>query len=227
MRRKQRNVERFVRDSIRLLAELIAGLYDTETIVAKSNLQVQNPQMFEAARQLLENDDAREYKIDVESDTTVAPDDEMRKQEFTQFMTAMGGMMGQLVPAMQSGMIPPELMGGIMMFGLRKFKAGRDVEEQIEQAFAKMLEAQKEQGPSPEEQAAQQKMQLESEKLNLKRQELAMKAQEAAQKLGIQVMELQQKGEIEQAKLAQKQQSDLMNMYTVMINSGQRGRPRE
>jgi hypothetical protein len=226
MRRKQTRVERFVRDSIRILAEIISELFDGETIIRKSNLEI-DPQIMRAAIELLQNDTPRSYKIDVESDTTVAPDDETRKRDFTEFISAMGSLMAQGAQAAQSGLMPPQVMHGIIMFGLRKFKAGRDVEESIERSFEEMMKQQQEKGPSPEEQAEQAKMQLESAKLDLKRQELALKAQEMAQKIGLDVAELQQKGQIEQAKLAQKREESLMTMYTVMINSGQRGRPSE
>ena len=131
MRRKQVRVERFVRDSIRLLAEVSGELFDEETIIRKSNLEVP-PQTVMAAVQLLRSDTAREYKIDVESDTTVAPDDEQRKQEFTEFVAALGQLMAQGMQAAEAGVLPQGLVGNLILFGLRKFKAGRDIEEGIE-----------------------------------------------------------------------------------------------
>lgn len=227
MRRKQRRVERFVRDNIRILAELVGELFDEKTILMKSNLEIQ-PEDLEGPVKLLKSDTAREYKIDVESDTTVAVDDEARKQDFTEFISAMGGLINQGMQAAQAGVLPEELVGNLILFGLRKFKAGRDIEENIEQGFKAQAEAKKEkQGqPSPEEQAQQAKMQLEMQKLELKKQELMMDAQNAAQRLQLEVAELQQKGMIEEAKLKQKQHDSAMNLLTVMINSGQ-GRPKE
>jgi hypothetical protein len=227
MRRKQTRVERFVRDNIRLLAEVVGELFDEETLVKKSNLNIP-PQALAPAAKLLKSDTPREYKIDVESDTTVAPDDETRKQEFTEFVTAMGGLIGQGMQAAQAGVLPEQLVGQIILFGLRKFKAGRDIEEEIEKGFTEQAEARKQQAgkPSPEEQAAQMKQQIEMQKLELKRQEMMMEAQNSAQKLQLEVADLQQKGQIEMAKLKQKQHDSLMNLITVMINSGQ-GRPKE
>ena len=225
MRRKQSRVERFVRDSIRILAEVVAELFDEETILRKSNLEMP-PEQLQAPVKLLRSDSAREYQIDVESDTTVAPDDETRKRDFTEFITAMGGLISQGMQAAEAGVLPQDLVGQLILFGLRKFKAGRDIEENIEKAFQAQLEAQKQKEgqPSPEEQAQQAKSQLEMAKLDLKRQELMMEAQEAAQKLGLEAQKLQQDGQIEMAKLKQKQESDMLNLVTVMINSGQRGK---
>lgn len=226
MRRKQRRVERFVRDNIRILAELVGELFDEKTILAKSNLEIP-PEALQEPVKLLKSDTAREYKIDVESDTTVAVDDESRKQDFTEFISAMGGLINQGMQAAQAGVLPEELVGNLILFGLRKFKAGRDIEENIEQGFKAQAEAKKEkQGqPSPEEQAQQAKMQIEMQKIELRKQELMIDAQNAAQKLQLEVAELQQKGEIEAAKLKQKQHDSAMNLLTVMINSGQ-GRPK-
>ena len=47
-----------------------------------------------------------------------------------------------------------------------------------------------------------------------------------AAELGLKAQELEQKGQIEQAKIMQKQRSDIMNYYTVIANQGQ-GRPKE
>lgn len=227
MRRKQKRVERFVRDDIRLLAEIVGELFDEETILAKSNLEVE-PQKLNAAVQLLRSDTAREYKIDVESDTTVAQDDEQRKQEFTEFMTALSGMMSQGMQAAEAGMLPPGMVAQFILYGVRRFKGGRNMEEEIEQAFQQMEEAKKQQEgkPSPEQEAAQAKQQLEMQKLELKKQEMMADMQMNAAELGLKAQELEQKGQIEQAKIMQKQRSDIMNYYTVLANQGQ-GRPEE
>jgi hypothetical protein len=181
-----------------------------------SGMQDQPPQAVQEAAQLLKNDRVRKYKIDVESDTTVAPDDEMRKRDLMEFMGALTSFMSSGMQAAEAGAMPQEVVGELIMFAVRRFKAGRTLEEGIEKAFQA---GQKEKGPSPEEQAAQQKMQLEKAKLELKQKELEMKMQEIAQKLQLQAMELEQDGQIEMAKLAQKQRSDIMNMMTVMINA--------
>jgi hypothetical protein len=216
MRRKQKRVERFVRDSIRILGEVIGELYDLETIVMSSGMQDKPPQEVQAAAELLKNDRMRKYKIDVESDTTVAPDDSLRKQDLMEFMGALTNFMSSGIQAAEAGAMPKEVVGELIMFAVRRFKAGRELEGKIEEAFQGQ---QQEKGPSPEEQAAQQKAQLEQAKLQLKQKELEMKMQEIAQKLQLQAMELEQDGQIEMAKLAQKQRSDIMNMMTVMINA--------
>jgi hypothetical protein len=133
-----------------------------------------------------------------------------------EFMGALTNFMSSGIQAAEAGAMPKEVVGELIMFAVRRFKAGRELEGKIEEAFQGQ---QQEKGPSPEEQAAQQKAQLEQAKLQLKQKELEMKMQEIAQKLQLQAMELEQDGQIEMAKLAQKQRSDIMNMMTVMINA--------
>ena len=64
------------------------------------------------------------------------------------------------------------------------------------------------------------------QKIELKKQEMMAKIQIDAKELALKAAELQQKGQIEQAKILQSQREAMLNVVTVMINSGQ-GRPKE
>jgi len=84
---------------------------------------------------LLKNDDMRGYRIEIETDSTIQPDEDAEKQRRTEFVTAIGGLMQQAVPLL--GQVPElaPLVSETILFTARGFRAGRQLEDVIEQAF--------------------------------------------------------------------------------------------
>ena len=131
---QQREVQRWVRDTYRIKAELIAEHFEPQHIAAMTGQNPQDPAFLQAV-QLIKSDESRAYQIDIETDSTVFEDAEQEKQSRTELLTAMGAFAQQWMPVVQ---VAPEMMplvGEMLAFGVRGFKAGRSLEDVIDQTM--------------------------------------------------------------------------------------------
>lgn len=123
---RQARVARYVRDIFRIKAEVIAEQFSRETVALMTGLEVSDEMM-----QLMRDEGQRGFSIDVESDTTVAPDEQKDKQEIVEFLAALGGF----AQAAAASGLPPEISAAFALWASRRFKVSREVEELLE-AFA-------------------------------------------------------------------------------------------
>ena len=186
LQEQQSEVARFARDLIAMTAEIIAEHFQPQTIALMSGLAEQAPefqQNFMPAVQLLRDDRMRSFRIDIETDSTIAVDETADKQAATEFLTAMGNYMASSLPMAQQA---PELLpviGQGAVFLARRFRAGRQLEGSIEASFqaleqraAQMTQQQAQQPDAAEAQTAAMEMQA---KAQADAQKQAMEAQNA------------------------------------------------
>ena len=187
------DVARFARDLLRMKAEVICSKYQPEIILQVSGIantpDGQNPEVVAAAIALLKNESARNFQIDIETDTLVQLDEQADKQSRVQFLQAASGFMQTAMSVSQAAPDAMPLMMNMMLFGIRGFKAGRELEGQFEQTIAAMEQKAKERQaqppqPNPEQikaqaeaQRAQADMQIEQAKLQFEQQKIAQDAQ--------------------------------------------------
>jgi hypothetical protein len=97
-------------------------------------------QEFATACALLKDDVLRCYRIDIEADSTIAPDEQAEKQARTEFVTALGTLITQSAPLVQA--MPKEggaLVSEALKFVTHGFRAGRPLQEAIDR-FAEALD---------------------------------------------------------------------------------------
>lgn len=131
---------------------------------------------------LLRQDKLRGFRIDIETDSTIQTDQNEEKESRTEFIKAVTGYVEQ---AFQIGAQAPEavpMLGKMLLFGVRGFRAGRDLESTIEEFVDKMEKqaaqmAGQPKPPSPEVQ----KEQIALEGIRAKAQAEVEKAQTDAQ----------------------------------------------
>ena len=207
----QSDVQRFARDLIRLLGEIIAEHFGLETIKAISGIKLlmaqekallqQMQQQEQAAQQmaqqtgqppapsqipedqlelldqptweevhgLLSDQVLREFRIDIETDSTIRTDEDADRIARTEFLTAAGGYMDKATIAMQTAPELGPLLGELLMFGVRSFRSARSLEPVFEDAMKKLSEPKPPQ-PDPELQKEQLKAQSAKELETLKAQ---------------------------------------------------------
>lgn len=211
----QQEVQRFSRDLVRIIAEIIAEHFSPETIKQISGIkllteqekqmirmQMQQAQQMQNVQQqmqqggqplqqmqpipppppeeviklmdkptweevlgLIGNDMARCFRISVETDSTIKGDQEAEKQARIEFLTAASAFMEK------TAMLPPDLQplaGEMLMFGVRGFKTGREMEQTMKSALEGIRQKVKNPPPAQEDQSAK-----------IAQQEAAAKYQEA------------------------------------------------
>jgi hypothetical protein len=169
-------------------------------------------QKVQAAFELLANDDMRGYRIEVETDSTIQPDEDAEKQRRTEFVTAIGGLLQQAVPLLGAAPELASLVGETILFTARGFRAGRQLEDVIEQAFKAVqdrLSQPPPQQPDPSAAMMQAKQKEKEMDLQFKQQvqQIDLQNKQQAHQLELQIM--QENG---QAAVAMKQQEAQSNL---------------
>jgi hypothetical protein len=72
------------------------------------------------------------YRIDIETDSTIAVDEAEEQRRRTEFVTAVTGFIQQAAPAVQGGAMSMDVAKALLMFGVRSFRTGRELEEAID-----------------------------------------------------------------------------------------------
>jgi hypothetical protein len=199
---KQQETQRFFRDLFRLQAEIIAEHFETETILKMSSMEPTESALM--ARELIKDDALRSFIVDIETDSTIAPDEAMEKQGVAEFVAALSTYLQQVFPIVQAQPAAMAPLGKMLLWISRKFSIARDAEDELEE-FLQTFE----QLPQQQDSEQQAKLQEAQAAAQLKAQEqqtmLAIKQQESQ-------ADIQRKNAETQAMVAREQaKADLEN----------------
>lgn len=173
---RKAEVARFARDIVRITAEIIAELYDESALMASTDLAMfteEEKALIPQAVALLRDQKQRGFRIEIETDSTIAADEERERSGRMEFLTAVGGFMQQSLPVVQAAPQTAPLVSEMLLFAVRTFSKGRTMESAFEEFARKAQEAAKmaEQAP-PQPNPAEE----------LKKQELGIKQFDAETK---------------------------------------------
>ncbi len=82
---------------------------------------------------LLKDDLQREYKIDIETNSTVDPDASEAKKNLGELMNAMSQFLNGVGPLVQEGVLPIDAAKSMLLGVARQYEFGSDIEEMIQQ----------------------------------------------------------------------------------------------
>ncbi|MBB4250861.1 hypothetical protein [Rhizobium sp. BK008] len=142
--------------------------------------------------QLLRNDSVRGFRIDIETDSTIEPDEDAEKQRRMEFVQMVGGFMQQAgAIAQQTPMLVP-VMVETLLFAARGFRAGRQLENTLEQVGAQLSQAATA-PPQPPEPTPQ-------DMINLKTTQIKADAEQMKAQTGLAQAQIEHRTTIEQAR---------------------------
>lgn len=127
LERRRRQIARFVRDIFRINAEILAEHFEPDTLTLMTGIDV-SQQMLEVMR----SDVMRSYKIDVESDSTVAQDSAEEQKARNDVTQMIMGYLTEAAPLIMQKIIPPDFAKELMLFAIKGYKRGRQLEDAIE-----------------------------------------------------------------------------------------------
>ena len=207
------DVARFASDILRLKADMICSFYSSQALKDISGIMgTDDAPLADQAIALLKSEPLRNYQIEVATDSMVELDEQQEKQSRMEFLQAAGGFLKQAVEAAQQVPELAPLMGEMLMFGVRGFKAGRPIEAAFE-STVKALSQPKPQKPDPEQMKLQAEQQQAQQKMQMDVQLAQMKAQSDMQ---VEQMRAQVDLEIEQRRLQMEAQ---MEQFRIGIES--------
>jgi hypothetical protein len=190
MRSSQGDVARFASDIFKLKAQVICKFYPPELIVQMSGVMDtpdgQNPQLLQAAVQMLSNSTIRDFHIAVEADSLAQIDEQAEKQGAQEAIQAIGLFLREAIPMISQAPETLPMASEMLLFLVRRFRAGRGLESAVERAMKALEEKaamakQQQPGPSPEMMQLQADQQAEQMKMQAQAQTEQMKLQAQAQ----------------------------------------------
>ena len=197
----QHAVVDFATELLSIKAQVICNHFTDDTIIKISGamqLSQTDQQYIQPALALLRDEAAKNFRVEVTSDSMIFQDESQEKQDRMEFLTAMGQFFQQAVPmATQVPEMTPMLME-MLKFAVTAFKAGKGLEGIIDETADKFREQAKQaegqpKPPSPEAQKMQMTMQLEQSKMQAAQQE-------AQQTVQLEQAKLQAQMQLEKAK---------------------------
>lgn len=129
-------VENFCRDIIRIMCEIIASQFDGQSFAYYLGYQP-HPQTLA----LLSNAGLRMTRIDVESDSTVAADEQGEIEAMSALTQSLAVAMQQLIPLVTQGVMPMPVAVEFLKMLIKPFKHSREVMALLDQYVA-MLQQQ-------------------------------------------------------------------------------------
>ena len=224
----QHAVVDFATSLLTIKSQIICNHFTDETLVQISGamqLSDQDKQLIPQAIVLLRDEAAKNFRIEVTSDSMIYQDEQQEKSDRIAFLSAVSQFMQSALPAAaQSPELTPMLCE-MLKFGVTAFKAGKQLEGIIDQTaddLRKQYEASKGQPKQPpvEIQKAQMAQQAEMQKLQMQAQIEQAKLQGQMQlekaKQEYQAQENQLKFQLEDQRNREEKQMELQLEQTKM-----------
>ena len=194
LRASQGDVARFATDLFRMKAQIVCKFYPPELIVEMSGVmntpEGQDPQLLQAAIQMLSNSTIRDFHIQVEADSLAQIDEQAEKQNAQEAVSAIGGFLQSSLPMMQGAPEMLPMMSEMLLFLVRRYRAGRGLEGAIEKSMKALEDKAKQMQQQPPPNPEMMKLQAEQQA-----EQMRMQAQAQTEQ-----MKVQAQGQIEQTK---------------------------
>lgn len=236
LRPRQGRFQRFLRDLLKLEVECVAEHFEPETLALVTGIQMPETrqelqQAYEAQQQqaaiqgvqlpppspsemvtwedvmgIITSDQMRGMRIDIETDSTIALDEDAEKSSMVEFIQALGGYFAAVVPLVAEGAMPKDVAVGVALSMARRFKISREVEELLEKMASPDEPEGQEQAPQQPGQGAEEGQTQESAALDsAKAQALLQDSQTKAQKVQIDGQKLMTDVQLRQAEVETEQ----------------------
>jgi hypothetical protein len=236
----QHSVVDFATDILRIKAQIICNHFTDETLIQISGamqLSDIDKQMIPQAIALLRDEAAKNFRIEVTSDSMIYQDEQQEKADRTAFLAAIGQFTQMALPAAQQA---PELVPMLMemlKFGVTAFKAGKQLEGIIDETADKFREQARQAEGQPKQIPVEiQKVQLEQQKMastmELEKAKQEYQAQENQLKFQLEEQrnraQIESEMQLEQMKMDSENNKELLLAYlnnaakieTTRISSG-------
>jgi hypothetical protein len=174
----QNHVVQFATTLLNIKAQIICNHFSEDTIIKISGadqLSDNDKQLVPQALALLKSESAKNFRIDVTSDSMIYQDEQQEKADRMAFLQAMGQFFQQAVPMATAVPETTPMLMEMLKFAVTSFKAGKQLEGIIDETADKFREQAKAaegqpKPPSPEMQKLQMQSQLEQQKMQFQGQ---------------------------------------------------------
>jgi len=194
LKTQQHAVVDFATSLLTIKAQIICNHFTDDTLIKISGamqLSDQDKQLIPQAIELLRNEAAKNFRIEVTSDSMIYQDEQQEKADRTAFLAAVGQFISMALPTAQAAPEMTPMLLEMLKFGVTAFKAGKQLEGIIDQTADDMRKQYEQNKGQPKPPPVEiQKAQMDSQ---AKMQQLQMTAQ-------LEQAKLQGQMELEKAK---------------------------
>lgn len=173
-----------------------------QKIQAITQANQQKQQEFDDACALIKKDGVHGFKIDIEADSTIAPDEQAEKAARSEFLGKLVPLMEQMIPIAQGNPAMADLAKEITLFGVRAFPAAKPLEDTIEKAFDAIAKMPPKQAPDKG------KPGRSPQELALDNKEVDTRLQIARETNAVKLENIQQDAQADAERLAAEQERD-------------------
>lgn len=109
-----------------------------------------SPVTIDAVMRLLRDNASRKFRVDIETDSTIAGDQAQERQDRMSLIEALTKLIETWGPIVTAQPIMAPLAAELMQFAVRAFRVGRQLEQVIEETAEKFMEAAGQPKPPPQ-----------------------------------------------------------------------------
>jgi len=192
----QQQVEQ-AKQNPQLMAQAQQNPEEAQKLLQQAQEQIQELQSkitIEQVFEFLRNERMRPFTLEIETDSTIHPDENSNKQRVTEFLGALASALAQLSPMVAAQPETAPFAAEVLKFAVSPFRAGRELEAAIDDFAEQIKETASKPKPNPEADAMKAEQEMKSQELQIKQTEVQNKT-----------MEMQQKAQLE----GQKTQADI------------------
>jgi hypothetical protein len=131
---RKRSVEQFSLGVIEIIAEIISEHFSPESIFFFTGIMAY-PQSLE----ILKSDAMRVSRINVETDSTVVPDESAEQEAMSSMLQALGFVLQQVGPLVMQGIMPLPIAIEFVKMAIAPFKGSRKLNELLDQAMMMVM----------------------------------------------------------------------------------------
>ena len=181
----QQDIALFVRQALRIKAEIIAKHFQPATIAKMSQIEfTESAQFAQPAIELLKNYEASEYRIMISEESLSIADYNAERETRTELLTAIGQFLSQSAQMAQGNPQALPYMLRIIAWVVAAFKGADDVETVLDEAIQQASQPQQQQpDPAAQAKAAAEKAKSDAEAAKAQADQAALQAQQAAAQL--------------------------------------------
>jgi len=180
------------------------AMQKAQQMVQQAEAQVQKLKQTVTLEQVFEfikNERMRPFVLEIETDSTIQPDEEKAKKSVTEFLGALATTIAQLGPLVEQQPQAAPFAAEVLKFAIAPFRAGRPLEASIDEFADQMKQVAGQPKPNPE----MEKLKAETERSKadtaLKAKEIDIKSQTEQSKVALEREKLDKQMEMERIKI--------------------------
>lgn len=158
--------------------------------------------------ELLRDQRIRPFALDIETDSTIQPDEDAEKQRRAEFLQVFGATMQQLAALVDARPESAEFAGEILKFALAPYRVGRELEGSIDKFVDQIAGSAGQDQQDPEAEAKQAEAQMKMQEMQAKAQIEQQKAEQQAQ---LEMVKMQVEQQAKAAELEMKREQQAMD----------------